>query len=71
MSNENLAIIGSFISILLTVNGFFIHSLVARLTKIEIELAGINANSISNGRLLEHHDEQIDQIKDALHRSKH
>lgn len=67
MENQSLIILGGFLTVLMSVNAFFLKDILVNLQDLKIELAKLLTDHSNYSALVDRHDREIDKIKERLH----
>jgi formyltetrahydrofolate hydrolase len=62
-----LIVVGSFLTILMSVNAFFLKDILNNLQELKIELAKLLTDHSNYSALVDRHDREIDKMKERLH----
>lgn len=64
----NLIILGSFLTVLMSVNAFFLKDILNNLQDLKVELAKLYTDHNNYSNLVDRHDREIDKIRERMHK---
>lgn len=67
MENQSLIIVGSFLTILMSINAFFLKDILVNLQDLKIELAKLLTDHSNYSALVDRHDREIDGLRERIH----
>jgi len=67
MDSTTLLILGSFMSILLSVNAFFLKDILKTLKNLEFKFIELDTEHTMYAKLLNKHDDELDNCSKRLH----
>ena len=65
--DTTLIIVGSFLTILMSINAFFLKDILNNLQDLKIELAKLLTDHSNYSALVDRHDRMIDQLRERIH----
>lgn len=63
MTEQTMVVLGTFLTIGLSINAFFLKSLVEKLTKIELELVKFSTKHSALEKIVDTHENEIEALK--------
>lgn len=67
MENAALAVLGSFVSLLLMINAFFTRKTLEKITDVELKLAVLIAKHDTTEERSKNNEKDIDVLKEKIH----
>jgi len=67
MDNISLLILGSFVSLLMGVNAFFLKDILKTLKNLELKFIELDTEHSMYSKLVNKHDDELDKYRERLH----